>query len=179
MKDLRWHEPAAYRRALANQQGHTNRLGSIKFAAWVVLISLGARGLGGLENRNPNLPGWTSTIVGVAITAVLLAFFMHLVTQFLPSSSVVLSPNGVNNNIIGHGATMYFWPWNDISYCSAAVETFADKRFTTFSVHGVNGQTLATFGLGHKPSIAEITQLLHLHGKTLKEQRGQEPLSFQ
>lgn len=165
MTDLKWHEPAAYRRAAHR----VSLLESIKFAAIVFVVVIGIRGLVEIRpNPNPNRPSWAASVLIAAAAAVFFAFGFPALLSFLPNSIVILSRKGVNNNIVGKGAKIHFWPWDEIASCAIATESFGQRGFRTLSLLGANGTELATFGMAEQPTNEEIAEFLRAHGKLLR-----------
>jgi hypothetical protein len=166
---LKWHEPRAYRRALFRESERRNPWDASKFAAGAFALILGLRVMAGLGRANPNLPGWLPT-VGIALAvAVFAAFVLPWLISLVSISLVILSEKGINNNIIGRGATIYFWPWDRVACCSTSVTSVGGRSYRTFSLHDDQGDVLATFGLPETPTAEEIRDYLQRHGKELRE----------
>lgn len=172
MVQLRWHEPASYRRAVARRHGRAALWESCKFALVVFSLMVGIRALDGLGRANPNLIGWTGMLVLAASTALLVAFGLPAFLRLLPNSIVILSEKGINNNIIGLGASIRFWPWGEISSCGVSTVTLDGKQYRTLVAYGADGRELASFGLSDSLTLEEIQQLLKRYGKRLHANAG-------
>ncbi len=85
----------------------------------------------------------------------------------LPNSIVIVSPKGINNNVVGKGVSIAFWPWKDISYFSSTLEIDDERPIETLSLHSLDGQVLATFGLSRKITLNEIEAYVQHQRKTL------------
>lgn len=168
MTPLQWHEPSAYRCALARQNKRERFWGSLKFVAFIFIVMIGVRAMGESGSSHPRLPGWLPTLLIASGVAVLLAFVLPWLLLRLPSSIIILSEKGVNNNLIGPGVKIYFWTWAEITSCSVSAVTIGERSFRTFGLHGANGQVLATFGVGDKPTAEEIEQYLNFYGPPLR-----------
>jgi hypothetical protein len=166
---LKWHEPNQYRRAQLKEYESNNPWNAIKFFATAFLIILGLRFLAGLGAPNPNLPSWEATLGIAFISALVLAFIFPILISRIAISIVILSEKGVNNNIIGHGASLYYWPWEQVAYCSMGTIELHDKSYRTLSLHDESDSILATFGIPEKPTEVEIQECLRLYGKHMKK----------
>jgi len=155
-KRLQWNEPAAYRRQIFREHEHRKPFEAYKFAAIVFGIMLILRGVAGIGNANPNLPGWLPMLGLSLLVAIVVAFVLPLVLSWVSVSIVILSEKGVNNNIVGHGATIYFWPWDRVEYCTTAIDRVGNHSYPTLSLHSADDEVLATFGLREKPTVDEL-----------------------
>lgn len=165
MEDLQWHEPAAYRRAVARRQQRENPWKAVGFAgaAFLVVIALRA-----LAAPNPNQIGWPATVVLAATLALFLAFGFPRLILLFPNSIVILSRKGINNNVVGNGASIRFWSWDKISSCRVSTASHEGREFRTLTIYGPDGREAATFGLRDAPTIDAIRRLLERHGKSLE-----------
>lgn len=167
MKDLQWHEPAAYRRAIYYQNERADPLNSLKFAGVTFLLMLGFRYLVG-TGPNPNPPPWPTSILVATAVAVFMAYGVPALMSLLPGSIVILSEKGINNNVMtGRGWSIRFWPWDEIAYCSTAVDTAGGKDYDVITVHDNTGHILATLALSGRPPLAAVEGYLYAHGKKL------------
>ena len=139
---------------------------STKFAgvAFVVILALCYM----MESGKANLPSWPKTVAIASLFAVFTAYVLPWLILRLPNSIVILSAKGVNNNVIGRGSRITFWPWSDIVFFSTSVETCDDRPVETITLHGQDGQSLANFGLSGKPTLDEVSQFLQGFGKPLR-----------
>ena len=138
---------------------------SLRFAGGVFLLLIALRFLGG--RGNPNLPGLPQTVLISLAAAFVIAYVFPWFLLLMPNSMVILSEKGVNNNIIGRGATIRFWPWTQIAYCALAEVVIRGREFRTLSLHAEDGSLLEQFGIPDNPQDHEIRSLLERHGKTL------------
>jgi hypothetical protein len=170
MDRLKWNEPAAYRCQLFRQRERRNPWEAYRLAVIVFALILVLRGLAGIGNANRNLPDWLP-VLGISLAvALVVAFIFPLLLSWVSVSIVILSEKGINNNVVGHGATINFWPWDRVEYCTTSVDRLGDKSYPTISMHAENDEILATFGLQEKPTVDEIRAWLERNGKELREQ---------
>lgn len=173
MERLQWNEPASYRRAVARQRERQIPWESIKGAAFLFFVCIAARGSAEMGRPNPNLVGWGTTLVLAATVALLVAFGLPRLLLLLPNSIVILSDKGINNNIIGHGASLRFWPWSEISSCEISTVTLAGRQYRTLTAHDTNGREIASFGLKARPTTEELKQLLTRYEKHVNTDANQ------
>ncbi len=162
MKQLQWHEPAAYRRALflARMRSHPMKSQSLAFAAAVFAAMLALRAI---VDRNPEAhpPGILPSIAIALMIALVAVYGLPLFITLLPGSIVILSEKGVNNNVIlGWGVRIHFWAWEKISYCVAGVQTVNGNSYQIITLHGSNDEALTTVALAQKPTLNDVAAYL-------------------
>jgi hypothetical protein len=140
---------------------------SLRFAGAVFLALILLRYLGG--RTNPNLPGLPQTLLISLAAAFVIAYAFPWFLLLLPNSIVILSEKGVNNNIIGRGAAIRFWPWSQIAYCTLSSMGTGRKVFRILTLHSDDGNLLERFGIPNNPPDDEIRSLLKRYGKTLMQ----------
>lgn len=175
MGRLQWNEPKAYHRCRSRRHKLRNPWDSAKFAATAFLMILGIRVFAEFERANPDLPGWMPTLVIAAAIALFFGFVFPVLISFISISVVVLSESGVNNNVVGHGATLNFWPWSEIAYCSTSVANVGNRSFQTLSLHDAHENVLATFALANSPTVEEVREWLNELGKRIVESAAECP----
>jgi hypothetical protein len=168
LKKLQWHEPAAYRRAIARRETRERPWAATRYAAFVFFVLTGLRAIIGWTRPNPNLLGWPWSLAVAAAAAYFFAFLFPWLITLLPNSIVILSEKGVNNNVIGHGVTVRFWSWDKIEYATETQVELDGHVYRTLVLHDANGRVLETFGLRDKPALDEISQFLNEQGKSLR-----------
>jgi hypothetical protein len=170
VKQLRWHEPAAYRRLLFSEEerAHPWRVIGYIAAACVGLLALrGIVELGHLQNGQfPNRPGWPASIALAAVGGIVIGYLLPRFLLLLPGSIVILSEKGVNNNVIGKGVMVRFWSWERIDHALIGSQTIRDREFSVMSLYDSHGDELVTLALRDSPGVAEIQQYFREHGKT-------------
>jgi hypothetical protein len=165
MNELQWHEPRAFRRAEYRARLKQNPWEAPKTAAicFAVIFALGA--MAKLGNPNPRMLSWPWLAVLAAGVGLGIAYLLPLLLGYISLSIVILSEKGVNNNIVGHGATIYFWSWDEVAYCSFSEATTGGKAYPCLVLHDQDGEVLAQLALGTKPSAQEIQTWLERHKK--------------
>jgi uncharacterized RDD family membrane protein YckC len=103
-----------------------------------------------------------------SVFALTLAFGLPRLLLLLPNSFVILSKEGINNNIVGVGATVRYWPWAEISSCRVSTTTLDGKKFLTLRLIDREGHDLASFGMRDRTLVDEIEGLLTRYGKRLE-----------
>lgn len=162
---LQWQEPRAFRRAEYRERQKQNPWDAPKTAAVSFAIILALRGFVGLTRPNANLLGWGPiTLLALAVGFVV-AYVLPFALGYLAVSLVILSEKGVNNNIVGHGATIYFWPWDQIGHCSFDQKTTGGRSFACLFLHDHQGEVIEALALPEKPPREEIQSWLHQCGK--------------
>lgn len=165
MEELQWHEPAAYRRAVARQRGREGLWEAIKVAVITFFALIAVQGFSVLTRPDANRIGWPAMLTLALVVALLLAFGLPRFLLLFPNSIVILSKTGINNNIIGTGARIRFWLWEEISSCRISPLMLDGRNFLTLRLYGLDGQIMETFGLGDESMVVEIERLLRRHGK--------------
>ena len=172
MKELQWHEPTAYRRAIYFENERHDPLNSLKFAGTTFLLFLGFRLLVGTGSQGKQPPPWwPHTIAAAAAVAIFVAYVLPALMSVLPGSSIVLlSDKGVNNNkMAGRGWVIRFWSWDEIAYGVIATDTAGGKAYPVMSLHAVDGSVLVTLALPASPPAHEVWQYFAAHGKVLEQ----------
>lgn len=166
MANLQWHEPRAFRRAEYRERQQRNPWESPKTAVicFAVLFALGAFAKLGKPD-NPNMLTWPWLAILSAAVGIGIAYLLPLMLGFMAVSLVTLSEKGINNNIVGYGATIYFWSWDNISDCSFGEKTTAGKSFPCLLLHDHQGRVVAHLALAEKPSPEEVRAWLQRHDK--------------
>ena len=168
MKDLQWHEPAAYRRAIYYENERHDPWASAKFAGVAFLVMLGLRLLA-RSGPDTHPPGWPATIGVAAAVAVFLAYGLPAIMSLVPGSIVIVSDKGINNNVLaGRAWSIRFWPWDQISSCALHADDAGGRQYAVMSVYDNAGATLVTVALAASPSPSEIAQLFAVYGKELR-----------
>lgn len=126
---------------------------------------LALRAFIGFARPNPNLLGWGPITLLAILVGFVVAYALPFALGYLAVSLVILSGKGVNNNIVGHGATIYFWPWDKIGYCSFGQKTTGGRSFACLFLHDHHGEVMAALALADKPPQEEIQSWLHELGK--------------
>ena len=164
METLQWHELIAYSR---NQR--TKLKDSAKSAGILFLACLGARFLGGTHPApDAHPPEWGNTIAGAIGISLLLAYGLPALLSLFPSSFVILSDKGINNNqMMRWGWKIRFWAWKQIASCSFGNDLVSGKNYRVLRLHDAHGHTLTTIAISRKPTEQEIVESLQTHGKTL------------
>ena len=168
MKDLQWHEPAAYRRAIFYENEKQDPLSSLKFAGAAFGFMLGLRFLAG-TGPDAHPPPWWPHSVGVALAvAIFAAYGLPGLMSLLPGSIVILSDKGVNSNkIAGRGWIIRFWPWDEIAYGSLTTDTAGGKVYQVLCLHGADNHVLATLALSPRATMHQIQPYFSANGKSL------------
>lgn len=167
MKQLQWHEPAAYRRAIFYSNERKDPTSSLKLAGFVFLLMLGLR-LIVPSQPDAHPPGWPASLALAVGVALVVAYGMPALMSILPGSIVILSEKGVNNNVMtGRGVNIRFWPWDKIAYGSASAETVGGRTYELLSFYGHNEELLWTAAVAGRPPMWEIEQYLLQYGKRL------------
>lgn len=174
MNQLKWTEPRPYRRETFRQSDNNSFGKSLKFAGISFLILLGVRLIAGMGNANPQIPDWISTIGIACITALFLAFAFPWLIGLFEVSNVFLSAKGINNNIVGHGATLYFWPWDEIAYCRFSEQVIRGIRYPTVSLFDHQDQLLTTFGIPTEAIRDSIQAFFEQNGHPIASQSGND-----
>lgn len=167
MKEMQWHEPAAYRRAIYYENERNSPLSSLKFAGTAFLAVLGFRLLAGLgpDSHAPPWPPSFAVAAGVALTA---AYGLPALMSLMPGSIVILSDKGVNNNVhTGRGWSIRFWSWDEIESYSLTIDTAGGKSYDVFHLHDGRGEVLVTLALKNQGSMSEVQGYFAAHGKRL------------
>jgi len=167
MRQLQWHEPAAYRRAIYYENERKDPLSSLKFAGIVFLVMLGSRYMVGLRpDPDAHPPGWAITIGIAAGVALLAAYGLPALMSLMPGSIVILSDKGVNNNVhTGRGWSIRFWPWEQIDHLSAHTDNAGAKDYEVVTLHGIDGVALVTLALDGKVALKDIEEYALRRGK--------------
>lgn len=165
MDQLQWHEPRAFRRAEYRERQQGDPWDAPKTAAigFGVIFVLGA--MAKIGNPNPNMLSWPWLVILALGVGVGITYLLPLMLGYISLSIVILSAKGINNNIVGHGATIYFWSWDEAAYCSIGETTTGGKTYPCLVLHDLNGGVLARLALAKKPSAEEVREWLERHGK--------------
>lgn len=166
MEAIQWHEPRPFRRARFYQSEKANPLAAIKTAGISFLVLLGLRLLVeiGPKREGQNPPGWMA-IVGMAIpVSLFIAYGLPFCLSFISISRVVLSEKGINNNIIGVGATILYWPWEAISTFELKPALLGQTEYQTLCLLDAAGNQLAEFCLVGPQQIEGITEWAEAKG---------------
>jgi len=169
MRELQWHEPAAYRRAIYYENERKDPLISLKFAGIVFVVMLGLRYFVGLRpDPDAHPPGWGVTAAIAAGVAVFTAYGLPAMMSLMPGSIVILSDKGVNNNVhTGRGWSIRFWPWEEIDHLSAHMDTAGGKAYQVIALHGSDDAALVTLALGTKTTLQDVEEYALRRGKQL------------
>ena len=165
MNQLLWHEPAKYCRAKYSQMEALAPLRSVKFALFTFFFILGCRWLGGLHPA-PDMhpPGWSiSTAMAFGI-ALFVAYILPRIIGLFANSIVILSEKGVNNNTVGLGMRVRFWPWNEIAFCYVWTEALDGDQYSVLSLCDGSSIVLTTLARSEKIPLSEIERVLHAYG---------------
>jgi hypothetical protein len=169
MKQLQWHEPAAYRRAIFYSNERKDPASSLKYAGLVFLVMAGLR-LIVPNTPDSHPPPWAASLAVAAGVALIAAYGMPALMSILPGSIVILSEKGVNNNVVtGRGVGIRFWPWERIAFCSASADTVGGRTYELLSFYGPDRELLWTAALAGRPPMWEIEQYLLQYGKRLEK----------
>lgn len=174
MNQCKWTEPRCYRREMFRQSDNNNIWKSLQFAGISFIVLLGLRFIAGLGNPNPQLPDWISTTGVALIIALFLAFVFPWFISLFEVSNVFLSAKGINNNIVGHGATLYFWPWDKIAYCGFSEREIHGIRYPTVSLFDHQDQLLTTFGIPTETIRDSIRAFLEQNGHPIASLSGND-----
>lgn len=164
MDALQWHEPRAFRRAEYRDRQKKNPWESPRTAALCFGVILALRGLAGMR-PNPNQISWGLTVLLAAVVGLAVAYLLPFALGYLSVSVVILSEKGVNNNIVGHGATMYFWSWDEIARCTLGEAVRGGKSYPCLLLHDHEENLMACLALAEKPTPQEIRAWLQHYGK--------------
>jgi len=174
-KEIQWHEPAAYRRAMARQLQRKNPWEALKVTGFVFAGMMGLYAyVRFVPPPNPNRPGWLVATGIAVLTGVFAGYMFPWLLLLFPNSIVILSSKGINNNIVGHGVKIRFWAWDRVAACQIRIDTHEGQPFRTITLLNDADQELATFGLREKPTVDEIRDVLATYGKSLIWQ-GESP----
>lgn len=170
MADLQWHEPRAFRRAEFRERQKQNPWEAPKTVVicFAVLFALGAFAKLGKPD-NPNMLSWPWLAILSAGVGIGIAYLLPLLLGFTALSLVILSEKGINNNIVGHGATIYFWSWDEVAYCSIGEKVTGGKAYPCLVLHDSRGQLMENLALAAKPTEDEIRAWLQQRGKWTTE----------
>ncbi|MBS0266831.1 MAG: hypothetical protein JSS02_33195 [Planctomycetes bacterium] len=165
---LQWHEPAAYRRACARRRSQEQPWERLKVAACIALGLLALYAyMVFTQPPQPNRPGWLVATVISAAGGFCSGYVFPWLILLMPNSIVILSPKGVNNNIIGYGARIRFWDWRGISGCRIGTDDIAGQSFRIIALLDGDGRELERFGLRADLDLQQVRSLLESHGKSL------------
>ncbi len=170
MKRLQWHEPVAYRRAVVRQNERTNCWESIKYLVVVFAGIIGFRAYLGWSQPNGNQPAW-GVVIAIAAVASIAIYFVPRLFALLPNSIIILSDQGVNNNLVGPGVEVRFVPWAQIGHAVATTVSLEGRTYPALQLRAPDGRLLGTFGLRETPTVEEIRQFFRQHGKELRGSR--------
>lgn len=157
---LSWNEPRAYRRACYRESPKSSLRENLKFSVMAFAVLMGLRALSGLGKANPNLPSWGMTTLICLASAIFIGFVFPWLISLIAASIVHLSDKGINNNIVGHGATLYFWRWDQVAECELTQRIVGGQSFNVLNLIDADGMILASLGLAATPTPAEITAWL-------------------
>ncbi len=147
MKELRWHEPASYRRAKYFEQERQDPFRSLRFAGFALLVILGIR-FTAVTGPDSHPPGWPQSIALAVGLALVFAYGLPAMIAHLPASIVILSDKGVNNNVLtGLMWRIRFWAWDKISHYSMHPVAVGGHNFDIIALHGANDEMLVTLAL--------------------------------
>jgi hypothetical protein len=168
MKELRWHEPPGYRRARYFEDLRRNLLHSAGTAVTAFLVVIVIRYAAGLEVHS-RVPSWPRSLAFAAGISLLVSFALPAILSLLPSSFVILSHKGINNNLLTRrrGWFIRFWPWDEIECCSVHPVTLGGSTYDILGIHATGGNILAELALPRTPSHGELEAYLAAHGKRL------------
>ena len=166
MDHLQWQEPKAFRRAEYRARQKQNPWESPKTAVicFAVIFALGAFAKLGKPD-NPNMLTWPWLALLSAAVGIGIAYLLPLMLGYISVSLVILSEKGINNNIVGRGATIYFWSWDEVAYCSFGEKVTGGKSFPCLLLYADDGQVLVELALAVKPSAEEVRAWLEKRGK--------------
>ncbi|GIW96559.1 MAG: hypothetical protein KatS3mg110_4600 [Pirellulaceae bacterium] len=106
LDQLSWQEPKAYVWHRFRQKERRRPWEAARLAAIAFATVMGLRGLAGIAGENRNLLGWLPTGWVALGFAGFVAYALPWLIRFVTVSKVVLSQEGVNNNIVVHGAVL-------------------------------------------------------------------------
>jgi len=163
MKNLSWTEPTAYRRAIFRDSRLNNPWKHVGIA---VVIFAGVIGFRAYQDfvQNNRAPSWTlATAIAVA-AALFFAYFLPWLQVLLPSSIVIFSEKGVNNNIVnGRGAGVRFFPWSNIGRVVATTVALEGETYPVIALYSPDDQHLITLGLKRSPTLDQLAEYLEQH----------------
>lgn len=167
MKELQWHEPAAYRRGIYYENERHDPLSSLKFAGTAFLIVLGLRFLAGF-GPDAHPPPWPPSVGVAAGIALFAAYGLPAIMSLIPGSIVILSDKGINNNVLtGRVWSIRCWSWDEIAACASYTDTVGGRAYPVVAVLDHDGETLVTVALAPRVSLPEVEAYLVAHGRTL------------
>lgn len=145
MEPLKWHEPRDFRRARFYQSEKANPLAALKTVGISFLVLMGVRLLVefGPRREGQTPPGWIPVVCMAIPVSIFIAYGLPFVLSFLCFSLVYLSEKGINNNIIGVGGTLYFWPWEAVGTFELNRVTLKGKEYQSLDVLDGSGNLLA------------------------------------
>jgi hypothetical protein len=164
METLQWHEPSAFRRAEYRDRQKQKPWEAPKTAAICFGVILGLRGLAGMR-PNPNMLSWGWIALLAAGVGLGIAYLLPFALGYLARSVVILSEKGVNNNIVGHGATIYFWSWDEIAYCTLGEPARGGRSYPCLLLHDHQRTLMACLALAEKPSPDDVRAWLQSNDK--------------
>ena len=131
--------------------------------SWALLDIESIRG-----GHNPTVrPSWTlATAVAVA-AALFFAYFVPWLKCLLPGSIVIFSEKGVNNNIVGGGIQVRFFPWIDIGRVVATTLVLNGNTYPVIELYSLDDEHLMTLGLKKSPTLEQLAEFLGRHDKEL------------
>ena len=133
-------------------------MNSLKFAGFAFLMLAGLRLLAGF-GADSHPPPWPQTIAVAVAVALFLVYGIPALMSLLPGSIVIVSEKGINNNVMsGRGWAIRFWPWDEIAYCSIAMDNAGGKSYKVLSLHADDDCILATVALSDRPSRPDIEE---------------------
>ena len=95
--------------------------------------------------------------------ALFVAYVLPRIVGLFANSIVILSEKGVNNNTVGHGVRVRFWPWSEIAFCYAWTESLNNDQYPVLSFCDGSGIVLTTLARSEKIPLSEIERVLHAY----------------
>jgi hypothetical protein len=159
MRNVRWQEPAAFKRATAPSLPW--QVGLIVAFAVAALVLIARAVI-----PAPNAPGWPLMILIAVGSGLAIGLFMPWFTSLFPSE-VIVSPKGVNRNgFRGMFLRIQFWPWEQIARCSVGKLDLNGQSFEVLFLEDAQGGRSA-IGFGAKVPVEELDAFLQNQNKRL------------
>ncbi|HEX3870185.1 MAG TPA: hypothetical protein VHV77_07115 [Pirellulales bacterium] len=171
MRNIKWREPNAVRRARAKQIPWRRRIVTAAMVGTVLLI-IHIAGEWLFRGRLPRGPWvvsiWVEGIIAIALVGGCLGVILQFVNTFAPSIAIV-SSKGINRNEVDHpgGMNINFWSWDQIGRLAVEPCEIGGKTFRVLQLYGKADEPIGYVGLSGDGPLDDLEQCLTTRGLTL------------
>ncbi len=161
---LRWKEPAAFKRAIARQDGEKpNRWYQLLFTLGIVAVGLG----GAAFHNQPAFDSWPITFALAAGCGSMIAFGVPFIAARDPNL-IVITERGIGRRMLrGTGVVLEAWPWEQIAFCSLESMSLESRSYDVLVVTLHDGAPVV-LALSSKVGVSDLAAAISAHGGELR-----------